>query len=76
MYSQRSVQREQKKLGMMWNFFSLKGKDIKYCVGCLSCQKTGICVLKDDVADIMAKVKDAEVIVYATPIYYYEMCAR
>ena len=24
----------------------------------------------------MAKVKDAEVIVYATPIYYYEMCAQ
>ena len=35
-----------------------------------------MCVLKDDVADIMAKVKDAEVIVYATPIYYYEMCGQ
>ena len=33
-------------------------------------------VLKDDAADIMAKVKDAEVIVYATPIYYYEMCGQ
>ena len=30
----------------------------------------------DDIADIMAKVKDAEVIVYATPIYYYEMCGQ
>lgn len=27
-------------------------------------------------ADIMAKVKDAEVIVYATPIYYYEMAGQ
>ena len=27
-------------------------------------------------ADIMAKVKNAEVIVYATPIYYYEMCGQ
>ena len=35
-----------------------------------------MCVLKDDVADIMAKVKDAEVIVYTTPIYYYEMCGQ
>ena len=35
-----------------------------------------MCVLKDDVADIMAKVKDAEVIVYATPIYDYEMCGQ
>lgn len=25
---------------------------------------------------IMAKVKEAEVIVYATPIYYYEMCGQ
>ena len=41
-----------------------------------SCQRNGMCVLKDDVADIMAKVKDAEVIVYATPIYYYEMCGQ
>ena len=35
-----------------------------------------MCVQKDDIADIMAKVKNAEVIVYATPIYYYEMCGQ
>lgn len=55
---------------------SLKGKDIKYCTGCLSCQKTGACVLKDDVSEIMEKVREAEAIVYATPIYYYEMCGQ
>ena len=65
-----------KEAGHDVELLSLKGKDIKYCIGCLSCQKTGMCVLKDDVADIMAKVKDAEVIVYATPIYYYEMCGQ
>ena len=54
-----------KEAGHDVEFLSLKGKDIKYCIGCLSCQKTGMCVLKDDVADIMAKVKDAEVIIYA-----------
>ena len=27
-------------------------------------------------AEIMAKVKDAEVIIYATPIYYYEMAGQ
>ena len=35
-----------------------------------------MCVQKDDIADIMAKVKNVEVIVYATPIYYYEMCGQ
>ena len=28
---------------------SLKWKEIKFCIGCLSCQKTGACVFKDDV---------------------------
>ena len=39
-----------KEAGHDVELLSLKGKDIKYCIGCLSCQKTGMCVLKDDVA--------------------------
>lgn len=42
-------------------YVSLKGKSIEYCIGCLSCIKSGSCVLKDDVKDIMEKVKQAEV---------------
>lgn len=57
-------------------YVSLKGKSIEYCIGCLSCIKSGSCVLKDDVKDIMEKVKQAEVIIFATPIYYYEMCGQ
>lgn len=57
-------------------FLSLRGKDIRFCIGCLSCQKTGSCVRKDDVPEIMAKVKEAEVVVFATPIYYYEMSGQ
>ena len=49
---------------------------LRFCSGCLSCQKTGSCVLKDDVPEIMAKVKEAEVVVFATPIYYYEMSGQ
>lgn len=55
---------------------SLKGKEIKFCIGCLSCQKTQKCVLKDDVAEILDKVKNAETLVFVTPIYYYEMCGQ
>ena len=53
---------------------SLKGKEIKYCIGCLTCINNSSCILKDDVADIMGQVKESEVIIFATPIYYYEMC--
>lgn len=65
-----------KEAGHEVEYISLKGKEIKYCIGCLACQVKGECALKDDVAEIMEKVKSAETIVFATPIYYYEMSGQ
>ncbi len=55
---------------------SLKGKSIKFCIGCLACQKTQKCVLNDDANLIADKVKDADALVFVTPIYYYEMSGQ
>ena len=55
---------------------SLVGKDIQFCKGCFACQQLGRCVIKDDVNDIMAKVLEADVVAWATPIYYYEMSGQ
>lgn len=55
---------------------SLKGKEIRYCIGCLACQKTQKCVQKDDAAEIAEKVKNADTLVFVTPIYYYEMSGQ
>lgn len=55
---------------------SLKGKEIKFCIGCLACQKTQRCVQKDDAAEIAEKVKNADTLVFVTPIYYYEMSGQ
>ena len=55
---------------------SLKGKEIRFCKGCLICQKTQRCVIADDVPAIVSKMHDADVIVFATPIYYYEMSGQ
>ena len=57
-------------------FISLRGKEIKFCVGCLACQKLGACVIKDDVSAIMESVLNADVVCWATPIYYYEMSGQ
>lgn len=57
-------------------YISLKNKDIRFCIGCLACQKTGHCVIKDDVVDIMNSVLEADVVVWATPVYYYEMSGQ
>ena len=55
---------------------TLRGKDIRFCKGCLACQKTGRCVINDDAPAIVEKMHDADVIAFATPIYYYEMCGQ
>ncbi|EJW93678.1 iron-sulfur flavoprotein, partial [gut metagenome] len=54
----------------------LLGKRIEFCRGCFGCSKTGRCVIDDDVNAIMEKVLQADVIVWATPIYYYEMSGQ
>ena len=56
---------------------SLAGKDIRFCKGCLACQTTGRCVIRDD-ADVIVQEKmlHADVLVFATPIYYYEMSGQ
>ena len=55
---------------------SLKGKEIRFCIGCLACQKTQKCIQKDDAVWIAEKVKDADTLVFATPIYYYELSGQ
>lgn len=55
---------------------TLKDKDIRFCKGCLACQTTGKCAIKDDMPAIVEKMHDAEVIAFATPIYYYEMSGQ
>lgn len=55
---------------------SLAGKNISFCRGCLACQKLGRCVIDDDANGIMQKVQNADVVVWATPIYYYEMSGQ
>lgn len=55
---------------------SLHDKELKFCRGCLACVSTHRCAIHDDAPAITAKMHDADVIVWATPIYYYEMSGQ
>lgn len=55
---------------------TLANKNIGFCKGCLVCQNSKPCVIKDDANDIVEKIKEAEVIVFATPVYFYDMCGQ
>lgn len=54
----------------------LYDKNIGFCRGCLVCQKTQRCVIHDDADWIARRMKEADVLVFATPIYYYEMSGQ
>ena len=50
----------------------LAEKDIKHCRGCHSCwfKSPGQCVIKDDMMEVLSAVGGANVIVFATPVYF------
>ncbi|OOM75513.1 2-amino-4-deoxychorismate dehydrogenase [Clostridium puniceum] len=51
----------------------LKDKNIKHCSGCFTCwiKTPGKCIHKDDMEELLEKVTEAEIVVYATPLYIY-----
>ena len=55
---------------------SLYDKTIGFCRGCLTCQSTQHCVIQDDANTIVQAMLSADVIVWATPIYYYGMSGQ
>ena len=61
-----------KESGNTVNEIVLKEKTIGDCLGCGVCQGNGgVCVQKDDMAEISEAMKTADVIVLASPVYFY-----
>lgn len=54
----------------------IKDKNINYCTGCSSCSMGKSCPQKDDMPEILEKMINADVIVMATPVYFYTMCGQ
>lgn len=50
--------------------------DIHPCTGCVACGYEGPCVQKDDVEVIRQKLLSSDMVVFATPLYYYGMTAQ
>lgn len=52
-------------------------KNIHPCRGCNACSGNGgSCIQKDDMLDILDSISHAEVLVFATPVYYWGMTAQ
>ncbi len=47
------------------------------CTGCGACSEHGLpCPQKDDMPQILQKMLESDVLVMATPVYFYTMCAQ
>ena len=54
----------------------LREKQYGFCRGCLACQKLAHCVIRDDAVEVAAMMHDADVLVFATPVYYYSVSGQ
>lgn len=44
--------------------------DVNGCKACMSCKKTGECVQKDDMTQLYGKLRDADMVMLTTPVYF------
>ena len=54
----------------------LREKQYGFCKGCFACLRLGRCVINDDAVEITAKMHDADVLVFVTPVYYYSVSGQ
>ena len=55
----------------------LRDRQIACCIACDACKRNGgICAIKDDMAAILQEMKLADVIVLASPVYFYSVNAQ
>lgn len=54
----------------------LAEKKIAPCLACYACAGSHVCVRRDDMAEVPEALKAADVIVLASPVYFYSICAQ
>jgi multimeric flavodoxin WrbA len=55
----------------------VRDKKINYCIGCDHCKrKEGVCIHHDDMLSIYEKLKNADVLILASPVYFYGISSQ
>ncbi|MEG0773557.1 flavodoxin family protein [Clostridium sp.] len=50
----------------------------KGCIGCFSCKRKGSkslynCAIKDDLTSVFEKIKNADAVIFGSPVYFYDI---
>jgi multimeric flavodoxin WrbA len=56
--------------------YNLNDMDIKGCQSCYACRTQGRCVLQDDMQELYAEIANASGIIFATPVYMWQITAQ
>lgn len=56
--------------GIDTEIIQIGNKDIRGCIGCRQCKKTGVCVFSDIVNEIAPKFAACDGIIIGSPVYY------
>ena len=65
-----------KNKGAETKFYNIQKQNISGCVACMACRKDGICSIKDDMNDIIAEIKNADAVVFGSPVYMLQMTGQ
>jgi len=77
-YLLTTFMKEAERYGVQTCTIQVAKKNIVPCIGCGYCEKNGICVTQDDdmTNEIYPLLREADVVVLATPIYFYNVTAQ
>ena len=64
------VTEELNKEGVETEIINIGNKDIRGCIACRTCKKTGKCVFNDLVNEVSPKLAEADGIVVGSPVYF------
>lgn len=51
----------------------LREKRIEFCKGCLSCDSSGECSIRDDMQIIYSKLEEADLVIFGSPNYFHNV---
>ena len=66
-----------RKFGADVQTFTLNDLNFRACQGCYACKtKLDRCALKDDLTEVLDAVRETDILVLASPVYYWDVSAQ
>ncbi|NTU43415.1 MAG: flavodoxin family protein [Nitrospirales bacterium] len=56
--------------------FHLNGMSIKPCQDCGGCEKTGKCIIRDQMDEVSEAIREADRIIVASPVFFFGLSAQ